>query len=105
MLSAVCAADCNPGVFCFTRSSIDTGGREERHHNADEDGAVVTDAAEVAGAGIGPERLLAGVGGVTLRQERRFQDGEGRRTRQRRRYKAQIDQLPLSVETNAAVAP
>ena len=42
----------------------------------DEDGAVVTDAAEVAGAGIGPEGLLAGVGGVTLRQERRFQDGE-----------------------------
>ena len=71
----------------------------------DEDGAVVTDAAEVAGAGIGPEGLLAGVGGVTLRQERRFQDGEGRRTRQRRRNKAQIDQLPLPVETNAALSP
>ena len=71
----------------------------------DEDGAVVTDAAEVAGAGIGPEGLLAGVGGVTLRQERRFQDGEGRRIRQRRRYEAQVNQLPLPVEPYAALSP
>ena len=43
---------------------------------ADEDRAVVADASEVAGAGIGAEWFVAGVGGVALRQERRFQDGE-----------------------------
>ncbi len=71
----------------------------------DEDGAVVTDAAEVAGAGIGPEGLLAGVGGVTLRQKRRFQDGEGRRILQSRRHKTQVYQLPLPVETDAPLSP
>ena len=44
--------------------------------NVDEDGAVVADAAEVAGAGVGAQGSVAGVGGVALRQERRFQDGE-----------------------------
>ena len=44
--------------------------------NVDEDGAVVADAAEVAGAGVGAQGPVAGVGGVALRQERRFQDGE-----------------------------
>ena len=73
--------------------------------DTDKDRPVVADAAEVAGAGIGAEGLFAGVGGIAFRQERRFQDGEGRRIRQRRRYKAQIDQLPLSVETDAPLSP
>ena len=55
-----------------------------RKGDADEDGAVVADAAEVARTGVCAEGFVAGVGGVALRQERRFQDGERRRSGQRR---------------------
>ena len=68
----------------------------------DKDGAVVADAAEVAGAGVGAKRPVPGVGGVAFRQERGFQDAEGGIVSQRRGHKAQIDQLPLAVEPDAA---
>ena len=80
-------------------------GRNAGGKNVDEDGAVVADAAEVAGAGVGAQRPVAGMGGVALRQERRFQDAERRCAFQRRRHEAQVDELPLSVEPDASLPP
>ena len=73
--------------------------------DAHQDRTVVADASKIPWTGVSPERFFPGMGGVALRQERRFHHTERSLVRKRWRDEAQVDQLPLPVETDAALSP
>lgn len=82
-------------------------GREYTLGRADEqqEGAVVGDAAEIAGAGVGPQGLVAGVDVVVGGQEGRVQDGERTGGRQAGGNEGLVDELPASFEADGSGTP
>ena len=65
---------------------------------------MVAHAAQIAGAGPGPQRFLPGVGAVVRGEERDAADAEGRARGQLRGHEALVDQLPAALEADAAFA-
>ena len=72
---------------------------------AEEDGAVIGDAAGIAGAEVGAEGLVARVDVVVGGEEGRVEDFEGATGNQGGADEHMIDELPMAFEADAALAP
>ena len=72
---------------------------------AEEDGAVVGDAAGVAGAEVGSEGFVTGVDVIVGGEEGRMEDFEGAAGGKCRADEHVVDELPMTFEADAALAP